>query len=206
MVNEHASSDLVMRAHAFLFSEGGSLSRKKLVSLLGCKENELGDILNALKERLEGSGVELIQTDIEVSLAIAPMASEAVQKAFERELGREIGDAGLEVLAIVLYRGPSTRAQIDYIRGVNTSSTLRNLLSRGLLERTGNPEDAREYLYRPTVELLAHLGITESKELPDYATIVAELAAFEAKNEEFTDNHNGNTPGTTHNAEGGSAL
>lgn len=206
MVNEHTSSDLVMRAHAFLFSEGGSLSRKKLVSLLGCKEPELGSILNALKERLEGSGVELIQTDIEVSLAIAPRASEAVQKAFERELGREIGDAGLEVLAIVLYRGPSTRAQIDYIRGVNTSSTLRNLLSRGLLERTGNPEDAREYLYRPTVELLAHLGITESKELPDYATIVAELAAFEAKNEEFTDNHNGNTPGTTHDAEGGSAL
>lgn len=206
MVNEHTSSDLVMRAHAFLFSEGGSLSRKKLLSLLGCKEPELGSILNALKERLEGSGVELIQTDIEVSLAIAPRASEAVQKAFERELGREIGDAGLEVLAIVLYRGPSTRAQIDYIRGVNTSSTLRNLLSRGLLERTGNPEDAREYLYRPTVELLAHLGITESKELPDYATIVAELAAFEAKNEEFTDNHNGNTPGTTHDAEGGSAL
>lgn len=206
MVNEHTSSDLVMRAHAFLFSEGGSLSRKKLVSLLGCKEPELGSILNALKERLEESGVELIQTDIEVSLAIAPRASEAVQKAFERELGREIGDAGLEVLAIVLYRGPSTRAQIDYIRGVNTSSTLRNLLSRGLLERTGNPEDAREYLYRPTVELLAHLGITESKELPDYATIVAELAAFEAKNEESTDNHNGNTPGTTHDAEGGSAL
>ena len=97
------------------------------------------------------------------------------------EFLNEIGEAGLEVLAIVLYRGASTRAQIDYIRGVNTASTLRNLLSRGLLERAGNPEDAREYLYRPTVELLAHLGVRNNKELPSHEEIAAELGAFEAR-------------------------
>ncbi len=105
-------------------------------------------------------------------------------------------------MAIILYRGPSTRAQIDYIRGVNTASTLRNLLARGLLERTGNPDDAREYLYRPTVELLAHLGVTEGKELPDYATIVAELSAFESTQASAD---NGNTPDTTHDADRNSA-
>jgi len=84
-------------------------------------------------------------------------------------------------LAIVLYRGPSTRAQIDYIRGVNTSWTIRNLLTRGLLERTGNPEDGREYLYRPTVELLAHLGVRDYAELPNREEITAELKAFESR-------------------------
>ncbi|OGG57839.1 hypothetical protein A2853_00505 [Candidatus Kaiserbacteria bacterium RIFCSPHIGHO2_01_FULL_55_17] len=87
--------------------------------------------------------------------------------------------------------GPSTRARVDYIRGVNSSSTLRNLLARGLLERAGNPEDAREYLYRPTVETLAHLGITKSGELPEYDTIVRELAAFEHTSEPFSKEDDG---------------
>ena len=172
---------LSARAEAFLFSEGGSLTLRKLAALLEVKEPQLQEALATLSARLEGTGLSLIKTETEVSLAVAKETSPAIQKAYERELGREIGDAGLEVLAIILYRGPSTRAQIDYIRGVNTSSTIRNLLSRGLLERTGNPEDGREYLYRPTVELLSHIGVREAGELPNHAEIVAELKAFEAK-------------------------
>lgn len=173
--------NLSARIEAFLFSEGGSLTLRKLGTLLEVKDTELLPALQELAERLEGSGLTLVKTDTEVSLAISKEASLAVQKAYERELGKEIGDAGLEVLAIVLYRGPSTRAQIDYIRGVNTSSTIRTLLARGLLERTGNPEDGREYLYRPTVELLSHLGVRDREELPEYQETTAELQAFEAE-------------------------
>ena len=192
-------TDIATRAHAFLFSEGGSLTKKKLMALLSCDKKTLNESLKLLSEKLTGSGITIIQTDTEASLAVAPNASKIVRDAFERELGKEIGEAGLEVLAIVLYRGPSTRAQIDYIRGVNTASTLRNLLARGLLERTGNPEDAREYLYRPTVELLAHLGVTDTETLPEYATIASELARFEAeaKNEPFTDQNATGDPDTT---------
>lgn len=172
---------LTARAEAFLFSEGGVLTLRKLAQLLEVKEPQLQEALAALGARLEGTGLALIKTDTEVSLAVAKETSPAIQKAYERELSNEIGDAGLEVLAIVLYRGPSTRAQIDYIRGVNTSWTIRNLLTRGLLERTGNPEDGREYLYRPTVELLAHLGVRDSGELPNREEIVAELKAFESR-------------------------
>ncbi len=176
--------NLASKVEALLFAEGGSLSRKRISSALGCNDKELAEALGVLGARLTG-GITLVTTDTEASLVIAAVASDAVQKAFEKELGREIGDAGLEVLAIVLYRGPSTRAKIDYIRGVNTSSTLRNLLARGLVERIANPEDAREYLYRPTVEVLAHLGVTDTGKLPDHATIAAELSAFEAKSDPF---------------------
>lgn len=173
--------DLSARATAFLFAEGGEVTRKKLTSLLGCKEADLKSVLQNVSERLKGSGMGLIETGMAVSLAVSEDESGAVQEALRRELERDIGDAGLEVLAIVLYMGPSTRARVDYIRGVNSSSTLRNLLARGLLERAGNPEDAREYLYRPTVELLAHLGISNVNQLPDHATILSELATFEQK-------------------------
>lgn len=169
------------RIEAVLFTEGGSLPYKKLMQLLNCTEEELIAGVVELDQKRSSTGIAIVKTDTEVALTIAPAAAETIEKAFEREIGREIGDAGLEVLAIILYRGPSTRSQIDYIRGVNTSSTIRNLAARGLLERIPNPLDAREYLYRATSELIAYLGVTEAAKLPDYAKITSELAAFEAQ-------------------------
>ncbi len=186
------TTDLSSKAEAFLFSEGGSLTLRKLAQLLETNEAELRQALKELSDRRANSGLAVIVSDTEVSLAVAPMISPAIKTAYARELGNSIGDAGLEVLAIILYHGPSTRSKIDYIRGVNTSSTIRTLLSRGLLERTGNPDDGREYIYRATVELLSHLGIRNSDELPDRESIAAELAAFEATEQ---------TPGNTYGNE-----
>ena len=172
---------LADRIEALLFTEGGALTYKKLTQQLGCTDEELKLGIAELRQKRADTGISLVATDTEVALTIAPAAAETIEKAFEREVGKEIGDAGLEVLAIVLYRGPSTRSQIDYIRGVNTSSTIRALAARGLLERIPNPSDAREYLYRPTTELIAYLGVTEATKLPDYVKITSELAAFEAQ-------------------------
>lgn len=173
-------SDVSNKLEAFLFAEGGSISRKKLQQLLECKADRLDEAVAELSQSLSDRGIALAQTETEIALVTSSGMQGALEKAFEKELGREIGDAGLEVLAIVLYRGQSTRAQIDYVRGVNSSTTVRTLLARGLLERAGNPEDAREYLYRPTTELLAYLGVPDARELPEYATIRGELASFEA--------------------------
>jgi segregation and condensation protein B len=175
------NTDITRRIEAFLFTEGGTLSLRRLETALHLKRDELLAGLTALAGQLEGRGISLVYTDTEASLTTSREVSSAIEEVYKQELDRDIGDAGLEVLAIVLYRGPSTRAQIDYIRGVNTSSTVRNLLSRGLLERAGNPEDGREYLYRPTTELLAHLGIRTTDELSDYSTIKTELATFESQ-------------------------
>ncbi len=182
------SLDLAARLEALLFSEGGGpMQKKKLAQLLECTTDELQGAAQTLMARKEGSGIALIQTQSDIALAIAPSAAPVIEKAHEREIGREIGDAGLEVLSIVLYRGPSTRSQIDYIRGVNTSSTIRTLVARGLIERIANPDDAREYLYRPTTELLAYLGVKDARELPDHAKIASELAAFEKQEGPFNE-------------------
>jgi segregation and condensation protein B len=189
-------NDLRNRLEAFLFAEGGPVSRKKLAQLLECKPEQLSAAAEQLSASLSDRGIALIQTETEIALAVAPSTQAALEKAFEKELGREIGDAGLEVLSILLYRGASTRAQIDYVRGVNSSTTLRSLLARGLTERVGNPEDAREYLYRPTTELLAYLGVKSAQDLPSYATIRDELAAFE-KTQQASDEPFGHESGTS---------
>lgn len=178
---------------AFLFSEGGSMRKSRLAQLVEIDPKDLESVLDELQARLTG-GLTLVRTETEVALVIAKEASESVRAAQKKELGLEIGEAGLEVLAVILYKGPATRAQIDYIRGVNTASTIRNLMARGLLERVGNPLDGREYIYRPTTELLAHLGVSEGKDLPEYATISGELAAFERQKETFgNDSQENNT-------------
>jgi segregation and condensation protein B len=178
-------TDHAALAQAYLFAEGGPLSLKKLSQLIGIDQSQVVVVINELSRSLEGSGLCIVQTETEATLGTAPRASEVLRIQYEKELGREIGEAGLEVLAIVLYRGPSTRASIEYIRGVNTSSTVRNLLARGLLERAGNPNDSREYLYRPTVELLAHIGVQEVHSIKEYGTISNELKAFEDQNGPF---------------------
>lgn len=173
-------NELPSQIEALLFTEGGSLSVKKLASLLSVKDADIRAALPLLAQTLQGRGLGLVYTDTEATLCVSKEQSPTVKGALQKDLDRDIGDAGLEVLAVILYRGASTRSQVDYIRGVNTGSTIRNLLARGLLERVGNPDDGREYLYRPTTELLAHLGVGAAGELPDHQKIVAELAAFES--------------------------
>jgi segregation and condensation protein B len=79
-----------------------------------------------------------------------------------------LSKAALEVLSIVAYKGPISRAEIESIRGVNCSFTLRSLMMRGLLERIDNPKDGRGYLYKISFEFMKKLGIESIDKLPDY--------------------------------------
>jgi segregation and condensation protein B len=147
---------------------------------LGCDKATLSSAIHDLDQRLKAGqgGLALVQTDASVGLATAALASELVRSLRKQELEREIGQAGLEILAVLLYRGPSTRATIDHIRGVNSSSTVRALLSRGLIERVS---EGREYCYRTSLELVAHLGLTAAQELPQYAELKSQIDTFEKK-------------------------
>lgn len=173
-----AMDELSREIEALLFTEGGSMTYARLARATGKSEGEVKAALPFIESHLSGSALTLVRSDTEASLGIAPGAQKPVLAMLKEEEERNVGDAGLEILGILLYEGPSTRAEIDYIRGVNSSSTLRNLLSRGLVERSGNPEDGREFIYRPTTELLAFLGVTARENLPEYGTISAELQAF----------------------------
>jgi segregation and condensation protein B len=93
-------------------------------------------------------------------------------KFMNKEIGEALSPAVSEVLAVVAYRGPLTRAQIEYIRGVNCCFTLRNLAMRGLVERKENPDDSRSYLYEISFDFLNSLGIKKVQELPEYEELI----------------------------------
>jgi segregation and condensation protein B len=104
----------------------------------------------------------------------------------KEELTRDLGKAGLETLSIILYQGPISRANIDYIRGVNSQFIVRNLLIRGLIDRVENPKDARSYIYKTTIDLLSHLGISKIEELPEYEQVRKDIDSY-ATNQQQTD-------------------
>ena len=126
----------------------------------------------------------LVQTDEDVMLGTAKELSPLIEQLTKEELTRDLGKAGLETLSIVLYQGPISRADIDYIRGVNSQFILRALLIRGLVERVDNPTDARSYLYKPTLDLLSHLGVSKIADLPEYEQVKKDIETFKQTTEE----------------------
>ena len=156
---------------------------KKLAQLLSEDENKIREALANLSKSLAGRGVSLILNENEVSLATAPGLGELIEQIAKDEMSREIGKAGLETLAIILYNGPVTRREIDYIRGVNSTFILRNLAMRGLLIRESDPRDQRSFRYRPSILLLAHLGIRNIEELPEYNAFKNKWQELQEKNQ-----------------------
>lgn len=170
------TNDLAMRLEALLFSLGRSMTHQELSKLLGASVEE---VRAAAKGGEASRGVVIVDDGKTLELRAAAGAAELIEKVRKDEYSRDIGKAGLEALASVLYRGPLTRAEIDFIRGVNSSQTLRTLTMRGLLRKIPNPKDERSYLYEPTTELLAQLGVAHVDELPEYAELQEKIRALE---------------------------
>jgi segregation and condensation protein B len=156
---------------ALLFASGEPLEKKRLIALLGIKDSELSLALKALETRLEGHGLSLVETAAEVELRTAPEAAGMIKKLRESELARDLGKASMETLAIVAYKEGATRGEIDWVRGVNSSASLRTLLLRGLIEGREDERDKRRIRYSVTTEALAHLGVARAENLPRYAEL-----------------------------------
>lgn len=163
---------------ALLFVKGAALKKSAVIKTLGLDDAAFTNGINTLRERLGRGALRLVETDQEVQLMTAPELSSFVEALQREELKKEIGKAGAETLAIILYRGPVSRAEIDAVRGVNSATILRNLLVRGLIER----QVARVgggYRFNASPELLAMLGVTRKEELQGYRDVLDQLEAFE---------------------------
>ncbi len=160
----------VAKLEALLFIYGESLSFKKITKILDIELPEIEKTAQELKKVLENEnkGLRLLIDNQKVQLVSAPEFSDLLSKVIREEFEENLTPASLETLTIVAYRGPISRAQIEYIRGVNSSFILRSLLMRGLIERFTNPKKPMSYLYQVTFDFLKLLGINKTEELPDF--------------------------------------
>lgn len=162
---------------ALLFYKAVPQNKQKLMKLFAVSEANFAQALETLARRLETGAVRLVETETEIQLATAPELAEFIESLRKQDLAGDIGKAGAETLAIILYREPITRTEIDRIRGVNSAFILRNLLMRGLITResiTGNG-----YHFRVSPSLLQFLGVTDKRSLPQFAQFMEAIDAFD---------------------------
>lgn len=153
---------------SILFMSDKPVSAKQLSRFLQKPEAEIAAALLELQAERKNAGVILLENNGEYQMATNPANSDQVKNFLNSELREKLTDATLEILAIVAYRQPISKAEIEAIRGVNSQYSLRHLLMRGLIEKTSNPQDARSFLYRTTTEFLQHLGLASTKDLPEF--------------------------------------
>jgi segregation and condensation protein B len=161
----------------FLFYKSAPQKKQTIIKLFDISEEDFVQALNILRERLNNGATRIIETDTEIQLVICSEMSPVIEAMRKNELKADIGKAGAETLAIILYRAPISRAEIDRVRGVNSSFILRNLLIRGLIERVQD-KSGGSFKFTVTPALLAHLGVTHKHELPDFARISDVLEQF----------------------------
>ncbi len=182
-----ASADLLSSIESILFVTGEPISVEKLKKILSVSKEDIENALEKLKTDYENRGIVLMQKENEWQFATSPANTKIIEQMVKSEFTEELSRAALETLTIIAYRGPMTRSRIEYIRGINSVFTLRNLLLRGLIERVENPKDARSYLYSVSFEFMKTLGITKLKELPQYEELKKKeeeiTASFEALEE-----------------------
>jgi len=172
---QNTNITLDAKIEALLFFKGEPVSIKKISELVGETQEKISEAFVVLENKLSDRGLVLMRKDDEVELRTSPDVSELISAVTKEELTRDLGRAGLETLSIILYKGPISRREIDYIRGVNSNFILRNLLIRGLVERVQNTDDARSFLYKPTFEVLSFMGISKIEDLPEYVEVRREV-------------------------------
>lgn len=176
--NSHGASSLDKQLEAVLFWKGEPVSIKKLSQIFSKTEEEILTSLKSLEASLLGRGIVLVTKEDEVTLGTSKDTSELIEKLTKDELVRDLGKAGLETLSIIIYQGPLSRAEIDYIRGVQSNFILRNLMIRGLVEKVPNPKDQRSFLYKPTFEMLSFMGVTKIEDMPNYSNARNEIENY----------------------------
>lgn len=165
---------------AVLFTYGEGLSLKKIAGLVDQNPAAVATALNSLKNNLSSRGLKLIDYNGFWQLVSDKAAAPFIQKLVRSEIREEITPAGLEILAITAYHGPVTKAQIESIRGVNSSYALRNLTLRGLIEKTNHDIVKKTGQYQISLAALRKLGLTKIEELPQYHQLKTETTKIEA--------------------------
>ncbi|KKU87358.1 MAG: Segregation and condensation protein B [Candidatus Beckwithbacteria bacterium GW2011_GWC2_47_9] len=170
---------------SLLFVHGEPIAAERLAKIVDAKKEDVIRALDDLARAYSERGLVLLEKEGKYQLGTRPENAPYVEKLVKSDFSEELSKAALETIAIIAYKGPLARADIEFVRGVNSSFTLRNLMLRGLIERVENPKDARAYLYKVSFDFLHYLGVSKVEELPGFEEFASKvIEVFEEKTSE----------------------
>ncbi len=169
-------SDYLSRAaEAAIFAYGSAIPFDKLAQAIGTEEKYIPQILDILSNRYKKSAIELLILDNHAQLATRNEYADIVRDALEIRRNQPLSRAALEVLSIIAYNQPATRALVDRVRGVESPSVIMSLCDKGLIEEKGRLDaPGRPMLYGTTPVFLRTFGLEKIEDL----NLVPELASF----------------------------
>ncbi|MBQ8603842.1 MAG: SMC-Scp complex subunit ScpB [Oscillospiraceae bacterium] len=159
----------IKSAEAVIFAAGEGITHDALMAVLEIDEKQLMYVLDMLKEKYNhtDSGVNLIHNTEGISFATSSDTADIVYKAFSVKKNTPLSNAAMETLAIIAYNQPVSRAFIEQVRGVDSSSSVKTLLERNLIEEAGRLEiPGRPLSYKTTDVFLRSFSLTSLSQLP----------------------------------------
>ena len=177
---------------AILFVTGNAVEKKDICRAMEISEAELEETLDALESGydFDRRGLRLLRFGAHVQLATRPDYAPYVEKLLQPVQKQSLSQAVMETLAVIAYRQPVTKAEIEQIRGVKCDYSVQSLVAKGLIEEVGRKEAlGRPILYGTTDAFLRHFCLTSLSELPeiDFSALAAKLEAAGAPAAEETD-------------------
>jgi segregation and condensation protein B len=170
---------LEKKLEAVLFWKGEPVSYTDITKNLNINLEKINSLIALSKDSADAFSIVSSKNEIQLTLnsELSDMASEWQKKELEGPLSKAV----LETLAVIAYKGPISKSEIEYIRGVNSQFSLRQLLIRGLIEKEADSGDARKFMYSLSVDALKTLGVTSKEQLPEYQAVHDDIEKF--KNE-----------------------
>lgn len=165
------SNNLMSKIEALLFVVGDDgLTVKQLSQLLEVDEIDIEAGLSELETNYtesEERGITLKNLAGTYQLTTKPFFADTIKKLVENPTSHVLSSASLEVLAIIAYKQPITRAEVEDLRGVKSERPIQTLISRALVQEVGRAErTGRAILYGTTKEFLNYFGLEDIKDLP----------------------------------------
>jgi len=155
-----------------LLYEGGPMKLVDLAKFLNIKKEEVEQNILEMENLLATLDLKLIRNATTLEIALGNEASKLINKNKIEELKSELSESALQTLAVIIYKDRATAAEINFVRGVDSGRSLKNLLTRGLIERL--EEKNRKY-YIPSTETLRYLNIETVEKVINYNEISGKL-------------------------------
>ncbi|HET7768214.1 MAG TPA: SMC-Scp complex subunit ScpB [Chloroflexota bacterium] len=169
---------LSSQIEAVLFVADRPVSVQELSRLLVVSNDAVEDGLAWLERSYADRGLSLQRRGEELQLVSHPLTAPIVQRFLGLEMSAKLSAAALETLAVIAYRQPVTKAQIEQIRGVNPDYAVQNLVTRGLIEEVGRQNTVgRPILYGTTFEFLRAFGLRSLADLPEMGDLSSLMPA-----------------------------
>lgn len=162
--------NLAMLIEAILFSSDEPVPLEKLVSALEVSPQEVLSAIAALEKEYSERAIKLERVAGGFQIVTKPEYAEVIGRVFSRKTPVSLSRGALETLAIIAYRQPVTRQDIEAIRGVNAEAAIETLLEKGLIREVGRKKTlGRPKLYGTTDEFLKKASLNSISDLPPLA-------------------------------------